>query len=140
MYVTTWGHRFNDDVHILTEAYYMYGRNIPGFGPGGEPGVVGSSPMAGKAGEYGIVNYLNVALDPANMLSFRNEWYNDQKGQRTGYATRYTTHTLGMTHWVTPDLEIRPEVRYEKSYDVDAYDGGRKGYQLSAIVDAIWHY
>lgn len=140
MYVTTWGHRFSDDVHILTEAYYMYGRNIAGYGPGGEPGVVGSSPVAGKAGEYGIVNYINVALDPLNMISFRNEWYNDQKGQRTGYATRYTTHTLGMTHWVSPDFEIRPEVRYEKSYDVDAYDGGRKGYQLSAIVDAIWHY
>lgn len=131
MYVTTWGHRFSDDVHILTEAYYMYGRKIPGYGPDGLPG---------KAGEYGIVNYLNVAVNPKNMLSFRNEWYNDQKGQRTGYATRYTTHTLGMTHWVTQDLEIRPELRYEKSYDVAAYDGGRKDNQLSAIVDAIWHY
>lgn len=131
MYVATWGHRFTENVHILTEGYYMYGRNIAGYGHDGDPG---------KAGEYGVVNYINVALDPANMISFRNEWYNDQKGQRTGFATRYTTHTLGMTHWVSPDLEIRPEIRYERSYDVDAYDKGQKGYQLSAIVDAIWHY
>ena len=45
-----------------------------------------------------------------------------------------------MTHWVGQDLEIRPELRYEKSYDTTAYDGGRKDNQLSAIVDAIWHY
>lgn len=140
MYVTTWGHRFSDRVHILTEAYYMYGRQIPGYGPGFDNQVAGSSPLPGKAAEYGIVNYLNVALDPKNMISFRNEFYNDQKGQRTGFPTRYTSHTLGMTHWVTQDLELRPELRYEKSYDVDAYDGGRKDNQVTALVDAIWHY
>jgi len=140
MYVATWGHRFSEKVHILTEGYWMYGRNIAGFGPDGEPGVVGSSPYPGKAAEYGVVNYINVELSASDMMSFRNEWYNDQKGQRTGYATRYTTHTLGMTHWVSPDLEIRPEIRYERSYDVDAYDHGNKGYQLTALVDAIWHY
>ncbi|WP_369925500.1 outer membrane beta-barrel protein [Xanthomonas sp. NCPPB 2632] len=140
MYVSTWGHRFSDRVHILTEAYYMYGRQIPGYGPGFDNQVAGSSPLPGKAAEYGIVNYLNVAIDPKNMISFRNEFYNDQKGQRTGFPTRYTSHTLGMTHWVTQDLEIRPELRYEKSYDVDAYDGGRKDNQVTALVDAIWHY
>jgi hypothetical protein len=140
MYVTTWGHRFSDNVHILTEAYYMYGRNIPGYGDGFDPKVAASSELPGKAAEYGIVNYFNVELDSANMISFRNEFYNDQKGQRTGYPTRYTSHTLGMTHWVSPDLEIRPEIRYEKSYDVDAYDGGRKDYQATALVDAIWHF
>lgn len=140
MYVSTWGHRFSDRVHILTEAYYMYGRQIPGYGPGFDNQVAGSSPLPGKAAEYGIVNYLNVAIDPKNMISFRNEFYNDQKGQRTGFPTRYTSHTLGMTHWVTQDMEIRPELRYEKSYDVDAYDGGRKDNQVTALVDAIWHY
>ncbi len=140
MYVMTWGHRFSPNVHTLTEAYYMYGRNIPGFGPGMDPDVAASSAFPGKAAEYGIVNYFNVELNPKNMISFRNEFYNDQKGQRTGFPTRYTSHTLGMTHWVSQDLEIRPEVRYEKSYDVDAYDGGRKDYQATLIVDAILHY
>jgi len=140
MYVTTWGHRFSDNVHMLTEAYYMYGRNIPGYGEDFDPKVAGSSPYPGKAGEYGIVNYFNVELDPKNMISFRNEFYNDQKGQRTGYPTKYSSHTLGLTHWVSQDLEIRPEIRYDKSYDVDAYNGGRKDYQATAIVDAILHY
>ncbi|WP_267224446.1 outer membrane beta-barrel protein [Dyella silvae] len=140
MYVMTWGHRFSQKVHMQTEAYYMYGRNIPGFGSGGTPGVVGSSPYPGKAGAYGAVNYLNFELNSNNMLSFRNEFYNDQKGQRTGNATKYSSHTLGLTHWVSPDLEIRPELRYEHSYDVKAYDEGKKNYQAVAIIDAILHY
>jgi hypothetical protein len=140
MSVLTWGHRFNDNVHILTEAYRMYGRNIPGYGPEMTPGVTGSSALPGTAAEFGIVNYFNVEVDPTNMISFRNEFYNDQKGQRTGYATRYTSHTLGMTHWITPDLEIRPELRFEKSYDLSAYDGGRRDTQSTALVDAILHY
>ena len=94
----------------------------------------------GTAGEFGIVNYFNVALSASNMLSFRNEWYNDEKGQRTGYATRYTSHTLGMTHWFSPDIELRPELRYEHSYDVAAYDGGRKNSQTTALLDLIFHF
>jgi hypothetical protein len=74
------------------------------------------------------------------MISFRNEFYDDVQGQRTGFATRYSSHTLGLTHWVTSDLEIRPEVRYERAYDFPAYNGGKKWYQATALVDAILHY
>jgi len=140
MYVMTWGHRFSEKVHILTEAYSMFGRNIPGYGPGATPGQAGSSPFAGEAGEFGIVNYLNIELDPSNMLSIRNEFYNDEKGQRTGYATRYSSHTVGITHWVTQDLEIQPELRYEHSYDLNAYNAGKKNYQAVALLDAIIHF
>lgn len=140
MYVMTWGHRFSERVHILTEAYRMYGRGIPGYGPGGTPGVAGSSPLPGEAGEFGVVNYLNIEMNPSNLLSIRNEFYNDEKGQRTGYATRYSSHTIGITHWVTQDLEIQPELRYERSYDENAYDGGKKDYQAVALIDAIIHY
>jgi hypothetical protein len=45
-----------------------------------------------------------------------------------------------MTHWVSTDLEIRPEIRYEHSYDVNAYDAGKKNYQAVALIDAILHY
>lgn len=140
MYVMTWGHRFSQRVHMQTEAYRMYGRNVPGFGPGGTPGVPGSAPTPGTAGAFGIVNYLNAELDSRTFVTFRNEYYNDLKGQRTGHATRYSSHTLGLTRWVTPDLEIRPELRYEHAYDTPAYDNGKKNYQMTALVDAILHY
>jgi hypothetical protein len=125
---------------MLTEAYRIYGRNIPGYGPDGIPGVPGSASTPGQAGAYGVVNYLNFELDPNDMLSFRNEYYRDLQGQRTGFATRYSSHTLGLTHWVTQDLELRPEIRYERSYDQPIYDRGRRNYQMTALVDAILHY
>lgn len=140
MYVATWGHRFNQHVHMLTEAYRMCGRNIPGYGPYGTPGVAGSSPLPGTAGEFGIVNYLNFELSTNNMLSIRNEFYNDEKGNRFGFPTRYSSHTIGLTHWVSQDLEIQPELRYEHSYDRPAYNAGRKDYQVTALLDAIIHY
>lgn len=142
MYAVTWGHRFSQRVHILTEAYRMYARGIPGYGYGlgSTPGVAGSSPLPGTAGEFGIVNYVNLELSARDMLSIRNEFYNDEKGQRTGYATRYSEHTVGLTHWVSQDLEIRPELRYDRSYDAPAYDKGRRDYQLVALIDAILHY
>jgi Putative beta-barrel porin-2, OmpL-like. bbp2 len=136
MFVMTWGHRFGPNFHMLTEAYHMFGRNVPGFGPTDASG----NATPGSAGEYGIVNYLNFELNPSNMLSFRNEWYDDEKGQRTGYATKYTSHTLGLTHWVSQDIELRPEIRYEHSYDLAAYDGGRKNSQTTALFDVILHF
>ena len=126
-FVLTWGHRFSENVHMLTEAYRLYVIDQPGLPPGNAPA-------------YGIVNYFNVELNPTNMISFRNEWYDDEKGQRTGFATKYTSHTLGLTHWITPDVEIRPEIRYEHSYDVAAYDDGKKSSQATALVDVILHF
>ena len=126
-YVLTWGHRFSPNVHMLTEGYRIYVIDQPGLKPGQDPA-------------YGVVNYVNIELDPANMLVVRNEWYKDEVGQRTGFATRFTSHTVGMTHWVSPDLELRPEIRYEHSYDLAAYDGGRKRSQSTALFDAILHF
>jgi hypothetical protein len=114
-------------VHTLTEAYRLYVIDAPGFPPGHQA-------------TYGIVNYFNVELNPANMVSFRNEWVNDEAGQRTGFATRYMSSTLGLTHWLTPDVELRPELRVERSLDLNAYDGGRKNHQAAALFDVIFHY
>ncbi len=140
MYVATWGHRFSDRWHMLTEAYRMYGRQIPGYGPDGEPGVAGSSPYPGRAAEFGAVNYLNFAMTDRNLLSIRNEFYNDEKGQRTGYATRYSSHTIGLTHYLSQDIELQPELRYEHSYDANAYNRGRTNWQAVLLLDAIVHY
>jgi len=41
---------------------------------------------------------------------------------------------------LSQDIEVRPEVRYERSYDVDAYDGGRTNHQTTALVDLIFHF
>jgi len=94
----------------------------------------------GQASDVGIVNYFNVQLSPKTMVSIRNEYVHDEQGQRTGFATPYTSNTIGMTHWVSPDLELRPELRYEHSLDLPAYDGGTKRTQKTALFDVILHY
>lgn len=149
-FVLTWGHRFTPDVHMLTEAYYIYVKDqalatdpSQSHAPNGVPGYpVGEAPNfpLGRNPAYGIVNYVNVQVSPKAYVSVRNEFYKDEDGQRTGYATRYSSHTVGMTYWVSPDLEIRPELRYEHAYDFPAYDGGIKNHQTTALVDAILHY
>jgi len=126
-YVITWGHRFSEDLSILTEAYRMWERNVLGFPPGNAP-------------EYGVVNYLNIKLSDKTFVSFRNEYYNDAEGQRTGYATHYSTHTLGLTRWVTPDLQVRPELRFDHSYNLPAYNGRRTNNQRLVVLDVIAHY
>lgn len=149
-FVLTWGHRFSPSVHMLTEAYDIYVRDqalasdpSQSHAPNGVPGFpLGQAPdyPLGRSSAFGVVNYLNIELNPRNMLSIRNEYYDDQQGQRTGYATRYSSHTVGMTHWVTQDLELRPELRYERAYDFPAYDGGHRNHQASVLFDAILHY
>jgi len=114
-------------VQTLTEAYRIYVINQPGLRPGQDPA-------------YGIVNYVNIELDAKNMLVVRNEWYKDEVGQRTGFATRYTSHTVGLTHWMSPDIELRPELRYEHALDLPAYDGGRRSNQTTALFDVIFHF
>ncbi len=126
-FVLTWGHRFSEHVHTLTEMYRLYVIDQPGL-------------AQEQASTYGVVNYVNIELNPANMISVRNEWVNDETGQRTGFATRYTSNTIGLTHWVSQDLELRPELRYERSWDLNAYDGGRKNHQATALFDVIVHY
>lgn len=149
-FVLTWGHRFSPQVHMLTETYRIYVRDqalatdpSQSHAPTGKPGYpLGEAPdfPLGRSSAFGIVNYLNFELNPSNMLSVRNEFYRDLQGQRTGFATRYSSHTVGLTHWVSQDLEIRPELRYEHAYDFPAYDGGHKNHQTTALVDAILHY
>jgi Putative beta-barrel porin-2, OmpL-like. bbp2 len=86
------------------------------------------------------VNYLNWQFRPNAFLSLRNEYYNDYKGQRTGYATPYSEQTVGITRFIGNVIEIRPELRFDYSYEVPAFDGGRKWGQFTAATDAIFFY
>jgi hypothetical protein len=57
---------------------------------------------------------------------------------RTAYGLSRDIH-----HRVTPSgdvITIRPELRFERSYDTPAYDGGTKENQFTAAMDVIVHY
>jgi len=146
MVVWTWGHRFSDKVHMMTEGYYMWQKNadVGGTvisGPA-EPYFMGTGAGAmvpGISSAVGLVNYFQVMLSTKNYISIRNDYLNDPQGNRTCYATTYSSHTLGFVHHFNDLITIRPEIRYERSYTngITPYDNGTKKDQATASMDLI---
>jgi len=87
-----------------------------------------------------MVNYINKQLSPHDFASFRSDYLNDKKGQRTGYATKYSEATLTLSHWVGSTVQIRPEVRFDHAWDRRAYDKGTRTNQFTFATDVIFHF
>jgi hypothetical protein len=132
-FVATWSHRFNNRVHTKTEGWYMYQKNVPARAL-----PIGVKP--GYAPEWAIVNYLLFKLSDKSFITLRNEIVDDIKGQRTGYATKYSEHAIGLTYWLSKSVALRPELRYEHSYNTPAYDNGRYSGQFMAAMDLICRF
>jgi hypothetical protein len=83
--------------------------------------------------------YFLIKLASNEFVAIRNDFLDDPRGWRTGFATGYTSHTLGWVHQFNRLFEIRPEIRYERSYvdGVTPYDNGSKKNQFTASADAI---
>ncbi|MBV8962493.1 MAG: hypothetical protein JOY97_05285, partial [Hyphomicrobiales bacterium] len=78
---------------------------------------------------------------------FRGEFFHDEEGQRTGTRTRYVETGIGLQHWFSPQLEIRPEVSYYRSLDRPAFNGNadkaippNKKNAVIGSADLIWHF
>ena len=149
-YYETWYHKFNAKWHTDTEAWYMYERDVPNIGGNvanpitPEIGANGAFCATGErscfAPETAIVNYVEHEFDTHHYLSIRNEFVDDIKGQRTGYATKYSEHLISYGHWIGSTILFRPELRLEHSYDVKAYDLGTKKTQFIAAGDLTYHF
>ena len=53
----------------------------------------------GYAPEWAVVNYTMFRLSGNTFLTVRNEYFNDKVGSRTGFATDYSEHSIGITWW-----------------------------------------
>jgi hypothetical protein len=134
-YVGTWEHRFNTRIHTKTEAYFMWQRNAvvggtPSIGPvrtfGGGGGI--GTDIPGLSLTYGAVNYTMIQTSPKGFITIRNEYWRDEKGERSGFPGTYSSHTIGFTHNFTPLLQIRPEIGYYRNWTQPAFDlGTRRG-------------
>ena len=146
MYDGTWYHKFAKTWHTATEMYGMYQRDVPSVnGPiAAEKGTNGANCLPGEqrclAPEWAVVNYLNKQLGAHDFVSFRSDFLNDKKGQRTGYATKYNEGTLMLSHWVGSTIQIRPEVRFDHAWDRRAYDQGTRTNQFTVATDVIFHF
>lgn len=152
-YYETWYHKLNATWHTDTEVWYMYQRDVPNIANNLAPGQTPITPETGANGafcksgqlrcfapEVAVVNYLEKQINPKNYLSIRNEYVDDIKGQRTGYATKYSEHLLSYGHWIGSTILVRPELRLEHSYNQSAYDLGTKKTQFIVAGDLTYHF
>jgi len=101
MLVLVWGVKFSEKVHMMTESYYLWqynaalgGTAIYGpeeYGQGGGIGPI----IPGLSQAYGFVNFFQIMLSHKDYISIRNGALDDANGNRTGFATWYSDHTIG---------------------------------------------
>jgi hypothetical protein len=145
-YDATWYHKFSKTVHMATESWYMYERDVPAVGGDIQPetGANAAYCLSGEqrctAPEYAIVNFLQKELSTHDFISFRSDFLDDKKGQRTGYATKYSENTIMWCHWFGSTVQLRPELRFERAWDQKAYDNGRRQNQLTVASDLLFHF
>jgi hypothetical protein len=84
-----------------------------------------------------MVNYMEYQASPHNYISIRNEYFDDMRGQRTGFRTPYTEHLLGWGHWMGSTVLFRPEMRFEHAYDASPYDNATRRSQFTLASDVI---
>jgi hypothetical protein len=145
-YGFTYYHKFNDKWHVDFEFYDESQRGVPNnqnsevlniYSHGGTPFSPQFIPfnapnlahcknaivLTCTASGIGATGYLNYSPDPLDNFSFRPEYYADDQGQRTGTATDYYEFSLGWQHWLSPQIEMRPEIGYYRSIDGIAFNG-----------------
>lgn len=143
----TWTHRFTERFFTMTETYYMYQKDSPMggtciFGPprffagGGGCGPI----IPGKSSEIGVVNYTEFKFADKDFLSLRSDYLDDINGERSGFATAYTSFTAGVTHQFTDFIEVRPEIRYEYATRATPYNNGLKQNQFTVATDMIMRF
>jgi len=169
-YGFTYYHKFNDKWHLSFEAYDLHENDVPnlnnptanaivasGATPFGSPLIGVNAPNAAQcnhesdlkctASAIGTVAYLNYQFSPLDNISFRPEFYDDEQGQRTGVKTRYANFGIGWQHWLSPQIELRPEIDYDQSIDRAAFNGNPtrgiapdRSYTVLFASDIIIHF
>jgi Putative beta-barrel porin-2, OmpL-like. bbp2 len=149
-YDFTWYHKFNAKWHTATETWYMYENSVPNVAGNvanpvtPELGANGAFCAAGQlrctAPEYAIVNYLNRDVTSKFMIGFRSDLLNDKKGQRTGIPGKYTENAFYLTRYIGTTVMLRPELRFDHSWDREGYNNGTARNQLFFGMDVIYKF
>ncbi len=150
-YYFTWYHHFGHSKwHTDWETWYQYMKDTPNVNnpaaaslliPNSNGAVCNSvTELTCFAPEWSTLNYVNYQISKKDFISIRNEYFDDLKGQRTGFKTYYTEHMISWNHWIGSTVVFRPEVRYDYSYLAPAFDNGTKKGQLMFDGDMIFFY
>ncbi len=151
-YYLTWYHKYSENSrwHTASETWYQFERNTPNVNnPAardllitGANGAVckTAEQLTCYAPDFAILNYQEFQASKHDYFSFRNEFFDDFVGQRTGYKNRYSEHLIGWGHWVGSTVLFRPELRFEHAYDGPAYNNGTKRTQFTFASDVIFFF
>jgi hypothetical protein len=110
--------------------------------------VTPSGPLTCQADEQTFLLYLNYSPDKLNNFSLRTEYFNDPQGQRTGTPTAYADAAFAWQHWLSPQIEVRPEIAYYRSINNPAFNGNgavgtippSRNWAVIAASDLIIHF
>jgi len=109
--------------------------------------AVAGAPLTCTSDTQTFLVYLNYSPNKLNNFSLRTEYFNDPNGQRTGVPSAYADWALSWQHWLSPQVEIRPEIAYYRSINNDAFNGNSalgvapsRNWAVIAASDLIWHF
>ena len=81
-----------------------------------------------------------LALGKQDYLTMRNEIWNDPQGERTGFRSLYSSHTIGWSHNFNAVFQIRPEVGFYHSYGPRTFDLGATRNMVMFGFDMTWRF
>jgi hypothetical protein len=96
-------------------------------------------PLKCSAAAYAFLTYWNYQPTPLDNISLRLEALDDTAGQRTGAEATYYDVGIGLQHWLSPQIEMRPEfTQYWAT--APAFANGTKRQESVASGDIILHF
>jgi hypothetical protein len=169
-YGFTYYHKFDEHWHMSSEFYELHENGVPNlqnpvalaaiehggtpfspqYIPYNAPGDAfcgNSVALRCRAAALGAVSYINYSPDALNNFSLRPEFYDDEQGQRTGVKATFYEVSLGWQHWLSPQIEFRPEIGYYRSIDAKAFNGNSaagiapdRNFTVIGAMDVIVHF
>jgi hypothetical protein len=113
----------------------------------GSANIVAGSPLTCSSDTQTFLVYVNYSPNKLNNFSLRTEYFNDPNGQRTGVPTAYADAALSWQHWLSPQIEFRPEIAYYRSINNAAFNGDipagivpTRNWAFIAASDVIIHF
>jgi len=109
--------------------------------------TVAGSPLKCTSDTQTFLLYLNYSPNRLNNFSLRTEYFNDPQGQRTGVPNAYADVAFSWQHWLSPQIELRPEIAYYRALDNPAFNGDlaagivpTRNWAVIAASDIIVHF
>jgi hypothetical protein len=116
-------HQFSTRLAYNYESLVGYQDNVPGIG---------------TAHWFSSINYLTYVFTPRLSGTARLEFFDDEQGQRTGFAGLYTALTAGVTFRPRPALLFRPELRYDYNGESRPFEDKHGLFTATADMIVRW--